>query len=239
MSNRVNKRLITHKEIDGWLDKQGKFDVDVFNLFFVTYYEVGTDPLKTGEVEIQTFLEDIDTVRETVLDDGRDAYDNNQKIWLMEYTLGEKLVSQYDPEGNSRQLTSKDKEHINDMWWGSYLSKATKAEFKKRLHKFANQMGNIVLRQEHIRLKEEKQNPPTTYAEALTHLRNKGTINVSLEDSGRFDIWYKEDEYQSGYLSEYMGNIVYDNARTSLGATINGMTDRDENNIKKIKYKLL
>lgn len=202
-------------------------------------YEVGTDPLDTGKVEIKTFLGDTGTVVESVLEDGRDVYDNNQKVMLMEYTLGEKLLSLYNTSGNSRQLTSKDRENINDMWRGSYLSKATKAEFKKRLHKFANQMGNIVLRQEHIRLKEEKQNSPTMYAEALTHLRNKGTIKVSLEDFGRFDIGYKEDEYQSGYLSEYKGNILYDNARTELGATINGMTDRDENNIKKIKYKLL
>lgn len=235
MAEITKKRLLTHKEIDAWLDKPLKFDMDVFNIFITVYYEVGTKPYDTGKMEIRGFLEDTETVEEAVLDDGRGVYDKNRKVLITELNFGEYLEKQLENSKQGKRLT---REHINKLWW-EQLTKKNKSAIKKRLHGYMNQVGNIVLMQEHERLEEEKKNPPVTYAEALTHLRDLGTVNVTLDEVGSFDIWYEDDEYQSGYISEYKGNILYNNARIVLGVTLNGITDRDEDKVKKIKYKLL
>lgn len=234
-----NKRMITHKEVNGWLDKQGKFDLDVFNVFIATYYKEGTDPIKTGKTEIKGYLQDTEKVVERVLDDGRDAYDKD-KVLLYEFNFGEWLTETYrDLFGNGRVRNKSTRDRVNDLWWGDKITKAKKSEIKQRLYEIANRNGNIVIRQEVLRIEDEKRFPPVTFAEALTHLRDLGTLRVSLEDMGSFDIWYEDDEYQSGYISEYKGNILYNNARTVLGVTLRGITDEDEDKVKKVKYKLL
>ena len=234
-----NKRMITHKEVNGWLDKQGKFDLDVFNVFIATYYKEGTDPIKTGKTEIKGYLQDTEKVVERVLGDGRDAYDKD-KVLLYEFNFGEWLTETYrDLFGNGRVRDKSTRDRVNDLWWGDKITKAKKSEIKQRLYEIANRNGNIVIRQEVLRIEDEKKFPPVTFAEALTHLRDLGTLRVSLEDMGVFDIWYEDDEYQSGYISEYKGNILYDSARTVLESTLRGVTDGDEDKVKKIKYKLL
>lgn len=238
MVSSKNKRMITHKEINGWLDKQGKFDLDVFNIFIVTYYKEGTDPIKTGKTEIKGYLQDTETVVERVLDDGRDAY-GKDKVLIYEFNFGEWLTEVYrDVFGNGRVRDKSTRVRVNDLWWGDKITKSGKNEIKQRLYEIANRNGNIVIRQEALRI-EDKKFPPVTYADALTHLRDLGSVNVTLDEVGSFDIWYKDDEYQSGYISEYKGNILYDNARTVLGATLRGVTDGDEDKVKKVKYKLL
>lgn len=239
MVRNKNKRMITHKEVNGWLDKQGKFDLDVFNMFIVTYYKEGTDPIKTGKTEIKGYLQDTETVVERVLDDGRDAYDKD-KVLLYEINFGEWLTEVYrDVFGNGRVRNKSTRERVNDLWWGDRLTKASKNEIKQRLYAIANRNGNLVIRQEALRIEDERKFPPVTYAEALTHLRDLGSVNVTLDGVGSFDIWYEDDEYQSGYISEYKGNILYGNARAVLGATLRGVTDEDEDKVKKVKYKLL
>lgn len=234
-----NKRMITHKELNGWLDKQGKFDLDVFNIFIATYYKEGTDPRKTGKTEIKGYLQDTETVVERVLDDGRDAYDKD-KILLYEFNFGKWLTEAYwNVFGTERVRDKSTRDRVNALWWGDKITKSVKNEIKQRLYAIANRYGNIVIRQEALRIEEDKKLPPVTYAEALTHLRDLGSVTLTLDDVGSFDIWYKDDEYQSGYISEYKGNILYDNARTVLGVTLRGVTDGDEDKVKKVKYKLL
>lgn len=239
MVRNKNKRMITHKEVNGWLDKQDKFNLDVFNIFIVTYYKEGTDPIKTGKTEIKGYLQDTETVVERVLDDGRDAYDKD-KVLLYEINFGEWLTEVYrDVFGNGGVRNKNTRERVNDLWWGDRLTKASKNEIKQRLYAIANRNGNLVIRQEALRIEDERKFPPVTYAEALTHLRDLGSVNVTLDGVGSFDIWYEDDEYQSGYISEYKGNILYGNARAVLGATLRGVTDEDEDKVKKVKYKLL
>lgn len=234
-----SKRFITHNELNGWLDEQGKFDLDLFNLYFVIYYKEGENPVKTGKAELRGFLQDTETVVERVLDDGRDAYGKNRVI-LLEESVGNWLTGIYSNvfgKGNRNNKNTRDR--VNELWWGDSLTKASKNEIKQRLYATINRFGNILVAREQGVLEEEKKNPPVTYADALTHLRDLGTVSVTLEDMGTFDIWYEEDEYQSGYISEYKGNILYDNARTVLGVTLSGVTDGDEDKVKKVKYKLL
>ena len=235
MAEITKKRLLTHKEIDAWLDKPLKFDMDVFNIFITVYYEVGTKPYDTGKMEIRGFLEDTETVEEAVLDDGRGVYDKNRKVLITELNFGEYLEKQLEKSKQGKRLT---REHINKLWW-EQLTKKNKSAIKKRLHGYMNQVGNIVLMQEHERLEEEKKNPPKTFAQAVEHLREQKEVEVSLDNVGKFDIWYEADEYQSGYISEYKGNILYNDPKIALQVTIKGMADEDEDTIKKIKYKLL
>lgn len=234
-----SKRFITHNELNGWLDEQGKFDLDLFNLYFVIYYKEGENPVKSGKAELRGYLQDTETVVERVLDDGRDAYGKNRVI-LLEESVGNWLTGQYSNVfGKGNRNNKNTRVRVNELWWGDSLTKATKNEIKQRLYATINRFGNILVAREQGVLEEEKKNPPVTYAEALTHLRDLGTVNVTLEGMGTFDIWYEEDEYQSGYISEYKGNILYDNARTALGATLSGVTEGDEDKVKKVKYKLL
>lgn len=234
-----SKRFITHKELNGWLDEQGKFDLDLFNLYFVIYYKEGENPVKTGKAELRGFLQDTETVVERVLDDGRDAYGKGRVI-LLEESVGNWLTYQYSNVfGKGNRNNKNTRVRVNELWWGDSLTKASKNEIKQRLYATINRFGNILVAREQGVLEEEKKNPPVTYADALTHLRDLGTVSVTLEDMGTLDIWYEEDEYQSGYISEYKGNILYDNARTVLGATLSGVTDGDEDKVKKVKYKLL
>lgn len=87
-----SKRFITHNELNGWLDEQGKF-----NLYFVIYYKEGENPVKTGKAELRGFLQDTETVVERVLDDGRDAYGKNRVI-LLEESVGNWLTVEVPKE---------------------------------------------------------------------------------------------------------------------------------------------
>ena len=234
-----SKRFITHKVLNDCLDEQGKFGLDLFNLYFVIYYKEGENPVKTGKAEFRGFLQDTETVVERVLDDGRDAYGKNRVI-LLEESVGNWLTYQYSNVfGKGNRDNKNTRVRVNELWWGDSLTKASKNEIKQRLYAAINRLGNILVAREQGVLEEEKKNPPVTYADALTHLRGLGMVNVTLEGVGTFDIWYEEDEYQSGYISEYKGNILYDNARIVLGVTLSEVTDGDRDKVKKVKYKLL
>ena len=68
--------------------------------------------------------------------------------------------------------------------------------------------------------------------EAALYLEDGGEITVVVGDS-EFNVYpYDEDE---GYISEYLGNIVYSDADDIIKRTVYGMADNDTYKVMEAK----
>lgn len=240
------KRLITHRQLDEVLDKRGRNDFDIFNIYFVTYYKLNTRPIDTGKAEVKVIPEGTRTVVESVLWNGRDVYDNNRKVVLHEECFGDYVKLAYEKnKGQYVEDSPELRKHLNMLWWEEgNLSKTAKKKLKQSIYNRINEVGNHLIHQEENLLEGMKNTHIVTFTQAVDHLESKKGVDVVYLKQGVHSIWYEKREdatgrVNEGYVSSFLGEQLYDDPKEVLQKTIIGMAEGDRDNLKKISYELV
>lgn len=76
--------------------------------------------------------------------------------------------------------------------------------------------------------------------EAIQTLEDGMDIRIELGDDefiiGDMHNYIGAPENESGYISEYLGNVWYADAEHIINETINGMTDGNKDQIKNVRF---